>query len=81
MEHLFIKGRIFYVEKRRRSLAHLMPKIKKLCVVQTYADMKKLLVTTMEVEKVLGKIKKTPIEPLKEERDEEANEGESSIKW
>jgi hypothetical protein len=81
MEHLFIKGRIFYVEKKRRSLAHIMPKIKKLCVVQTYADMKKLLVTTMEVEKVLGKIKKTPIEPLKEERDEEANEGESSIKW
>jgi hypothetical protein len=37
------------------------------------------LATTIEVEKVLGKIGETLVEPLKEERDEEANEGESSI--
>jgi len=81
VEHLFLKGRILNVERRRKFLAHLMPKIKKLCVVQTYADMKKLLATTIEVEKVFAKNGKTPIEPLKEERDEEANEGQSSIKW
>jgi hypothetical protein len=41
--------------------------------------MDELLATTIEVEKVLGKIGETPFKPFKEERDEEANEGESSI--
>jgi hypothetical protein len=30
--------------------------MKKLCVVRTYVDMDKLLVATIEVEKVLGEI-------------------------
>jgi hypothetical protein len=41
--------------------------------------MDELLVTTIEVEKVLGKIRETPFEPLKEEKDKKANEGENSI--
>jgi hypothetical protein len=40
--------------------------------------MDELLAATSEVEKVFGKIRETPFEPLKEERDEEANDGENS---
>ncbi len=56
-----------------------MPKIKKFCVVHTYVDMDELLAIAIEVEKVLGEIGETPFELLKEEKDEEANEGQSSI--
>jgi hypothetical protein len=42
--------------------------------------MDELLAITIEVEKVLGEIRETPFEPLKEEREEEANEVESSTK-
>ncbi len=49
--------------------------------MHTYADMDELLAIVIEVEKVLGEIGETPFELLKEERKEEANEGESSIKW
>jgi hypothetical protein len=42
--------------------------------------MDELLVTTIEVEKVLGEIWETPYEPLKDERDGESNEGNTSTK-
>ncbi len=44
------------MERRRRFLAHFKPKIKKLCVVRTYADMDELMVIAIEVEKVVGEI-------------------------
>jgi hypothetical protein len=59
-------------------MAHLKPKIKKLCIVCTYVDMDELLAVTMEVEKVVGEIRETPYEPLKDERKEEMHEGETS---
>jgi hypothetical protein len=42
--------------------------------------MDKLLVAAIKVEKVLREIGETTFEPLKDERDEEANESESPIK-
>jgi hypothetical protein len=54
LEHLFVKGRILNVKRRRWFLAHLRPKIRKLCVVHTYVDMDELLASTIEIEKVLG---------------------------
>ncbi len=40
--------------------------------------MDELLVVAIEVEKVVGKIGETPFEPLKDEKDKKANEGDSS---
>jgi hypothetical protein len=54
LEHLFVKGRILNVKRRRWSLAHLRLKIRKLCVVRTYVDMDELLASTIEFNKVLG---------------------------
>jgi hypothetical protein len=45
------------MQRRRRFITHLRPKIRKLCVVHTYIDIDELLVTTVEVENVLGKLK------------------------
>jgi hypothetical protein len=56
-------------------MAHFRPKIKKLCVVHTYADMDELLATTIKVEKVLGEIEETPFEPLKNEGMEKLIQG------
>jgi hypothetical protein len=78
---LFVKGRILDAERRKRFLAHLRPKIRKFCVVCTYVDMDESLVTTIKVEKVLGEIRETPFEPLKDEKDEEIDIGGSSIEW
>jgi hypothetical protein len=77
---LFVRGRILDVERKRRFLTHFSPKIRMLCVVCTYVDMDKLLAIAIEVEKILGEIKETSFKPLKDERDEEANEGGSSTK-
>jgi hypothetical protein len=53
LECLFVKGKILDV-KRRRLMTHLRPKIKKFCIVRTYANMDELLAAAMEVEKVVG---------------------------
>ncbi len=60
-------------------MAHFRPKIRKLCVVHTYANMDEILAATIKVEKVLGEIEEAPFEPLKDERDEKTNTRESSI--
>jgi hypothetical protein len=73
LEHLF------NAKRRKRFMAHFRPKIRKLCVIRTYVDMDELLVIATKVEKVLGEIKETPFEPLKDERDEETSTKESSI--
>ncbi len=46
----------------------------------TYADMDELLASTIEVEKVLGEIGGIPFEPLKDEHEDEMNEGETPTK-
>lgn len=79
LEHLFVKGKNFDAKRRKKFMAHFRPKIRKLCVVHTYANMDELLATTIKVEKVLGETEEAPFEPLKDERDEETNTRESSI--
>jgi hypothetical protein len=58
------------VEQRRRFLARLRPKIRKLCIVRVFADIEELVGAAIEVERVLGELGETPFEPLKEEQDE-----------
>jgi len=67
LDKLFSKRKIKYVEQRRRFLAHLHLKIKKICMVRTYANVKEKLSITKEVERVLGELGETPFESLKEE--------------
>jgi hypothetical protein len=62
------------VEQRRRFLARLRPKIRKLCVVRVFADIEKLVGATTEVERVLGELGETPYEPLREEQEEDTSE-------
>jgi transcriptional regulator of NAD metabolism len=70
LDKLFRKGQIQDVEQRRRFLARLRPEIRKLCVVRAFVNIEELVATAIEVEKVLGELGETPLEPLKEERDE-----------
>ncbi len=62
------------VEQRRRFLARLRPKIRKLCVVRVFTDIEELVGTVVEVERVLGELGETPFEPLKEEQEEGVTE-------
>jgi hypothetical protein len=64
---LFKKGKIKDGELRRRFLAHLRPKIKKLCMVKTYANVEEMLSVAKKMERVLGELGETPFEPFKEE--------------
>jgi predicted component of viral defense system (DUF524 family) len=70
LDRLFQKGKIQDAEQKRRFLARLRPKIRKLCVVRTFADIEKLVSAATELERVLGELGKTPFEPLKEEQEE-----------
>jgi hypothetical protein len=74
LDKLFRKGQIQDVEQRRRFLARLRPEIRKLCVVRAFADIEELVAAAIEVERVLGELGETPLEPLKEERDEGTEE-------
>jgi hypothetical protein len=74
LDKLFRKGQIQDVEQRRRFLARLRPEICKLCVVRIFADIEELVAAAIEVERVLGELGETPLEPLKEERDEVIDE-------
>jgi len=51
-------------------LGKLKPEIRKLCVVRTFVDIKELVGTATELERVLGELGETPYEPLKEEQEE-----------
>jgi hypothetical protein len=44
LDRLFRKGQIPDVEQRRRFLARLRPKIRKLCMVRAFADIEELVV-------------------------------------
>ncbi len=70
LDRLFQRGRITDAEQRRRFLARLRPKIRKLCVVRTFADIEELVGAVSELERVLGELGETPLEPLKEEQEE-----------
>jgi hypothetical protein len=70
----FRKGRISDAEQKRRFLAKLRPKIRKLCVVRNFADIEELLGAANEVERVLGELGETPFKPLKEEQEERVAE-------
>jgi hypothetical protein len=74
LDRLFQRGRIPDTKQKRRFLARLRPKIRKLCVVRTFADIEKLVGAATELERVLGELGETPFEPLKEEQEEEVAE-------
>jgi hypothetical protein len=74
LDRLFRKGQIPDVEQRRRFLARLRPEIRKLCVVRAFADIEELVDAAIEVERVLGELGETPLEPFKEEREEVTEE-------
>jgi len=74
LDKLFRKGQIQDLEQRRQFLARLRPEICKLCVVRVFADIEELVAAAIEVERVLGELGETPLEPLKEERDEVIDE-------
>jgi hypothetical protein len=71
---MFRKGQIPDAEQKKRFMARLRPKIQKLCIVRTFADIEELVGAAVEVEGVLAKLGETPYEPLKEEQEEEAKE-------
>jgi hypothetical protein len=49
-------------------------KICKLCVVNTFIDIKKLVGAIVDLERVLGELGETPYEPLKEEQENGGSE-------
>lgn len=67
LDKLFRKGKIKDGEQKQRFLAHLQPKVKKLCMVKNYANVEKMFVITKDVKKILIKLGETPFEPFKEE--------------
>jgi hypothetical protein len=74
LDKLFQKGRLQDAEQKRRFLARLRLEIRKLCVVKTFADIEELVSVTTKVERVLGELRETPYEPLKEEQEEESSQ-------
>jgi len=73
LDKLFQKGRLQDSEQKRRFLAKLRPKIRKLCVVRTFVNIEELVGVAMEVERVLGELEETLYELLKEEQEEESS--------
>jgi hypothetical protein len=45
----------------------LKPNIRKLCMVKTYTNIEEVVVAAIEIERILGELKETPYEPIKEE--------------
>jgi hypothetical protein len=72
-DKLFRKSKIQDIEQKRRFLAKLRPKIRKLCVVRTFVDIEELVGAATEVERVLGELGETPYESLREEQEEETS--------
>jgi hypothetical protein len=67
LDKLFKKGKIKDGGQKQRFLAHLQPKIKKLCMVKNYANVEEMFVITKDVKKILDELGETPFEPFKEE--------------
>ncbi len=70
LDDLFRKGKIKDVEQRRKFLAHLQLRIKKLCMVKTYVNVEEMLLVAKEVERVYGEFGEIPFEPFMEEQEE-----------
>jgi hypothetical protein len=75
LDKLFQWGQIQDVEQHCRLLAKLKLEIRKLCVVRTYINIEEVVV--VDIEWVLGDLRETPYEPMKEEQDETTS-GEST---
>jgi hypothetical protein len=67
MEKLFTRGKLKDPKQRKKFISKLHLKIKKLCVMRDYVNMDELFGATLEIEKVLAKLGKTPFESLKNE--------------
>jgi hypothetical protein len=64
----FLQGVNWRIQnKEKKSISNLHPKIKKLGVMRDYVNMDELFSATLEIEKVLAKLGKTPFELLKDE--------------
>jgi hypothetical protein len=70
MDKLFQRGQIQNVQQHRRFLGKLRPEIRKLWVVKAYIDIDEVVVTAIKIKRVLGELRETPYEPMKEEQDE-----------
>jgi predicted component of viral defense system (DUF524 family) len=73
-DKLFQRGKIQDVEQKRRFLAKLRPKIRKLGVVRMFTNIGKLVSAVTKLERVLGELRETPYELLKKEQEEGASE-------
>jgi hypothetical protein len=58
MEKLFIRGKLENVGQRKRFLFQLHLEIRKLCVMRDYANMEKMFIATLEMERVLRELVK-----------------------
>lgn len=58
------------MKQRQRFLCNLRLEIRKLCVMRTFINIQKLVGATTKVERVLGKLGKTPYEPMKGEQED-----------
>jgi hypothetical protein len=67
LNKLFQRGRLQDVEQRQRVLAKLRLEIRKLCIVRTFIDIEKLVKAMAKLERLLGELKETSYELLKEE--------------
>jgi hypothetical protein len=54
-------------------MARLKPEIQKLCVVRTFTNIEELVGAVTKLERVLGELRETPYEPLKEEQEKGAS--------
>jgi hypothetical protein len=50
-------------------------------VVKTYKDIKEMVLTTIEIEGVLGDLGETPYDPLMEEKDKKTTKKSSTNKY
>jgi hypothetical protein len=74
MDKLFRKRQIHDAKQRIQFLAKLRPEIRELCIVRAFTDIEELVAIAIEVERVLGELGETPLEPLKKEKDEGTEE-------
>ncbi len=72
LNKLFQRGQIQDVEQPHKFLAKLKLEIRKLCVVKTYDDIEEVVIMATKIERMLGELRDTPYEPMKEKKDEVA---------
>jgi hypothetical protein len=80
LDKLLQRGKIGDAKQRRRFLAQLRPELRRFYVVRTYTNIEEMVNATTEIERVLGDLRETPYDPLKEEKDEDATRESSTNK-